>query len=161
MVLFLKLSVRVCVNTSCKTGPYMDRELVQVMPPEFGPSAVSRVLRNCVQSLVDAASDKSAVYGMLRQGKGKVHISGMYFHVSLIKIPLNFVFYFIGEKCLKIIYLFSLYSSFGNKTCYTSFTRYYNRIRFMVILGNFDWRNAMLFQFLIKETYRLWTVCFL
>lgn len=67
--------VRVYVNTTCKTGPYMDRELVQKMPSLFGPSVVNRVLRNCVQSLVDAASDRSAVYGMLRQGQGKVYIN--------------------------------------------------------------------------------------
>ncbi|KAK3932781.1 Polycomb protein SCMH1 [Frankliniella fusca] len=67
--------VRVYVNRSCKTGPYLDRELVQSMEPVFGPSAVSRVLRNCVQSLVDVASNRAAVYGVLRQGQGKVHIT--------------------------------------------------------------------------------------
>ncbi|XP_026275428.1 polycomb protein SCMH1 isoform X1 [Frankliniella occidentalis] len=67
--------VRVYVNRTCKIGPYLDRESVQSMQPVFGPGVVSRVLRNCIQSLVDAASNRAAVYGVLRQGQGKVHIT--------------------------------------------------------------------------------------
>ena len=64
------------VSSSCRTGPYLDEHLVQKLPRVFGPAHVNRVLRNCVQSLVNAASDPSALHGMLRQGKGSVRISG-------------------------------------------------------------------------------------
>lgn len=81
-------TVQVCVNHSCNIGPYLDRERVQAMPNAFGPRIVNRVLRDCVQSLVDAASDRTAIYGMLRQGQGKVYIHGMY--------TLKFIFNYCG-----------------------------------------------------------------
>ena len=71
------------------------------MPNVFGPGVVDRVLRNCVQSLVDAASDRSAVHGMLRQGEGKVHIDGVYCSFIIrflvcfrLWMPINYLYFF-------------------------------------------------------------------
>ncbi|KAJ1532342.1 hypothetical protein ONE63_000946 [Megalurothrips usitatus] len=67
--------VRVYVNSRCKIGPYLDKELVKNMQSLFGPGRVSRVLRDCVQTLVNCASDRAAVHGLLRHGEGNVHIT--------------------------------------------------------------------------------------
>jgi hypothetical protein len=44
---------------------------------------VSRVLRECVQALVDADLGKRQIFGLLRQGEGKVYISSACFSLIL------------------------------------------------------------------------------
>jgi hypothetical protein len=42
----------------------------------FNGKSINRVLRECVQSLVDAALDQKQIFGLLRQGEGRVVITG-------------------------------------------------------------------------------------
>jgi hypothetical protein len=42
----------------------------------FNGKSISRVLKECVQSLVDAALDQKQIFGLLRQGEGRVVITG-------------------------------------------------------------------------------------
>lgn len=69
-------AVTVYVNSQCLCGPYLDPHKVSQLPLQFGPANVNRVLRDCVQNLVDSAIDQKQLYGMLRQGDGKVIITG-------------------------------------------------------------------------------------
>ncbi|CAB3371844.1 Hypothetical predicted protein [Cloeon dipterum] len=67
-------SVTVLVSNLCKCGPFLDAKKIAQFPSHFGPGNVSRVLKESIQALVDAANDPRQVYGMLRQGEGKVFI---------------------------------------------------------------------------------------
>ena len=69
-------AVTVFVNSQCLCGPFLDPHKVSQLPLQFGPATVNRVLRDCVQNLVDSALDQKQVCGMLRQGDGKVIITG-------------------------------------------------------------------------------------
>lgn len=69
-------TVTVYVNSQCLRGPYLDPHKVSQLPLQFGPANVNRVLRDCVQNLVDSAIDQKQICGMLRQGDGKVIITG-------------------------------------------------------------------------------------
>ena len=42
---------------------------------QFGPGLLHKVVRESVQKLVDASHDQKAVFGMLRQGEGRVIIT--------------------------------------------------------------------------------------
>lgn len=66
----------VFVNSSCWCGPYLDPRKLTQLPLQFGPGTINRVLRDCVQSLVDSALDQKQIFGMLRQGESKVIITG-------------------------------------------------------------------------------------
>uniref|UniRef100_A0A1B6EGN3 SAM domain-containing protein n=1 Tax=Clastoptera arizonana TaxID=38151 RepID=A0A1B6EGN3_9HEMI len=68
-------TVTVFVNSSCMHGPYLDYSKVSQLPTQFGPGTLNRVLRDCVQSLVDSAIDQKQIINMLRQGESKVMIS--------------------------------------------------------------------------------------
>lgn len=68
-------TVTVFVNSQCWCGPYLDPHKVSQLPLQFGPGTVNRVLRDCIQSLVDSAVDQKQLCGMLRQGDGKVIIT--------------------------------------------------------------------------------------
>lgn len=46
------------------------------IPLTFGPDTIKRVLRESVQHLVDASRNQKQVTGMLKQGEGKVIITG-------------------------------------------------------------------------------------
>lgn len=65
------------MNIGCWCGPYLDATKVAELPLQFGPGTMSRVLREAVQSLVDCALDQKQIFGMLRQGDGKVVITGV------------------------------------------------------------------------------------
>jgi len=59
-------------------GPFLDRRKVERLPGSFGPGPINRVVRESVQQLVDAANDQKEVFGMLRQGEGKVIITASF-----------------------------------------------------------------------------------
>ncbi|RZF46271.1 hypothetical protein LSTR_LSTR015188 [Laodelphax striatellus] len=78
----------VYVNPGCYCGPYLDPRKVCQLPMQFGPGAISRVLRESVQSLVDAALDQKQIFGMLRQGDGKVIITASFDGKSVtVRLP--------------------------------------------------------------------------
>ena len=66
----------VYVNAVCWCGPYIDPGKLSGLPGQFGPGAINKVLRDCVQSVMDAALEQKQVFAMLRQGNGKVIITG-------------------------------------------------------------------------------------
>lgn len=68
--------VRVFVNSECDCGPYLNRSQMSQIPSTFGSDTIKKVLRESVQHLVDASSNQKLVTDMLKQGDGKVIITG-------------------------------------------------------------------------------------
>ncbi|KAJ9585032.1 hypothetical protein L9F63_020623, partial [Diploptera punctata] len=71
-------AVCVFVNHGCTCGPYLDPRKVASLPEVFTGKSITRVLRECVQAVVDAALDQKQIFGLLRQGEGRVVISASY-----------------------------------------------------------------------------------
>ncbi|XP_069695083.1 polycomb protein Scm isoform X2 [Periplaneta americana] len=71
-------AVCVFVNHGCTCGPYLDPRKVANLPMVFNGKSINRVLRECVQSLVDAALDQKQIFGLLRQGEGRVVITASF-----------------------------------------------------------------------------------
>ncbi|CAH1799310.1 unnamed protein product [Owenia fusiformis] len=67
-------TVCVYVSTSCKPGPYIYHKVNQ-MPSQFGPSSLSRVLRELVQTCIDCAREQINVFELVTQGNGKTIIT--------------------------------------------------------------------------------------
>jgi Protein of unknown function (DUF3588). len=86
----LLIAVCIFVNHGCSCGPYLDPRKVANLPMVFNGKRISRVLKECVQSLVDAALDQKQIFGLLRQGEGRVVITGE----RLQHCPVHF-------KCIK------------------------------------------------------------
>ena len=60
-------------------GPYLDpRKMAEQVPDKFGSGLIHKVVRESVQKLVDVSLDQKAVFGMLRQGEGKVIITASF-----------------------------------------------------------------------------------
>lgn len=72
-------SVCIFVNHACNCGPYLDPRKVAELPTVYSGNCVNRVLQESVQSLVDAALDRKQIFGILRQGEGKVVINGRFY----------------------------------------------------------------------------------
>ena len=76
-------SITIKVNRSkCSAGnlgPYLDpRKVAEQIPDQFGIGLIHRVVRESVQRLVDVSLDQKAVFGMLRQGEGRVIITASF-----------------------------------------------------------------------------------
>lgn len=67
----------VFISHSCSAGPYIDAARVTELPLQCGPMSVHRVLRICVQSLLDVATDPKAFMGRLRDGEGRVQVTAV------------------------------------------------------------------------------------
>lgn len=80
------LAASLYVNSSCWCGPYLDSRKVSELPTQFGPGTINRVMRESIQSLVDCALDQKQIFGMLRQGDGKVIITGIFASIDLLKV---------------------------------------------------------------------------
>ncbi|KAG8244440.1 protein silencing [Homalodisca vitripennis] len=77
------------VNPGCWCGPYLDPRKVSQLPLQFGPATMSRVLRESVQSLVHCALDEKQIFGILRQGDGKVIITATFEGKTVtVRLPL-------------------------------------------------------------------------
>lgn len=75
-------------------------------PSHFGPGNVSRVLRECVQALVDAALEKRQIFGLLRQGEGKVYISSKSSKfIRVYRVSKSFIFAVNAESQSKSVRL--------------------------------------------------------
>lgn len=59
-------------------GPFLDRKKMEKLPSMFGPAPLNRVVRESVQHLVDVSHDQKEVFGLLRQGEGKVIITASF-----------------------------------------------------------------------------------
>ncbi|XP_059094258.1 polycomb protein SCMH1-like [Tigriopus californicus] len=59
-------------------GPFLDRKKMERLPSMFGPAPLNRVVRESVQHLVDVSHDQKEVFGLLRQGEGKVIITASF-----------------------------------------------------------------------------------
>ena len=68
--------VCVMVNRGCDCGPVLNSRLISQLPAQFGPGSIRRVLRAAVQSCVDCSPDQSTIYNLLREGTGRVVITG-------------------------------------------------------------------------------------
>lgn len=82
--------VAVCclyVHGDCRCGVHLDADKVRVLPGTFGPDLLSRVLRDAVQALVDAARQPKQMFAILRtrHGDGDVVVRGSFF--SLFFFP--------------------------------------------------------------------------
>lgn len=69
---------------------------------------MSRVLRECVQALVDAALEKRQIFGLLRQGEGKVYISSKcskFIRVYVYRVSKIFIFAVNAESQSKSVRL--------------------------------------------------------
>lgn len=71
-------AVCIFVNHGCSCGPYLDPRKVANLPVVFNGKSINRVLKECVQSLVDAALDQKQIFGLLRQGEGRVVITASF-----------------------------------------------------------------------------------
>lgn len=87
------LAASLYVNSSCWCGPYLDSRKVSELPTQFGPGTINRVMRESIQSLVDCALDQKQIFGMLRQGDGKVIITGiLLLYIDSLKIIVGYEF---------------------------------------------------------------------
>ena len=59
-------------------GPYLDPNKVSHLPEQYGKGPIHKVVRESVQKLVDASLDQKEVFGMLRQGEGRVIITASF-----------------------------------------------------------------------------------
>nr|CAD7445739.1 unnamed protein product [Timema bartmani] len=81
-------SVTIHVNQSCQCGPYLDPRKVKKLPPQFQSESLNWIVKESVQSLVNAATNQRHIFGMLRQGDGKVYITASYENkVVNIRLP--------------------------------------------------------------------------
>ncbi|KAG8234602.1 hypothetical protein J437_LFUL017105 [Ladona fulva] len=71
-------STCVFVNHGCMCGPYLDPRKLEDLPSQFGPGPLTHVFRECVQALVDSSLDQQQVFGLLRQGEGKVVVTASF-----------------------------------------------------------------------------------
>ncbi|XP_046403093.1 polycomb protein Scm isoform X2 [Ischnura elegans] len=71
-------SICVYVNHGCTCGPYLDPRKMGDLPPQFGPGSLTCVFRECVQALVDSSLDQQQIFGLLRQGEGKVIVTASF-----------------------------------------------------------------------------------
>ncbi|CAG2058283.1 unnamed protein product, partial [Timema podura] len=81
-------SVTIHVNQGCQCGPYLDPRKVKKLPPQFQSESLNWIVKESVQSLVNAATNQRHIFGMLRQGDGKVYITASYENkVVNIRLP--------------------------------------------------------------------------
>ena len=73
------------MNRGCRCGPVLNSKKVTQLPEVLGPGSIRRVLRAAVQACVDCCYDQSIVYNLLREGNGRVVISG--------QIPIHYFFF--------------------------------------------------------------------
>ena len=66
------------VCKTCNGGPQLNPRKMSHLPAQFGPSAVHKVLREAVQSCVDCANHERTVFNTIKDGAGKVVITGSY-----------------------------------------------------------------------------------
>jgi len=72
-----------------RCGPFLDPVKVERLPQQFGPAPIHRVLRESVQNLVDSALDQKQMFGLLRQGDGKVIITASFEDkMQTVRLPL-------------------------------------------------------------------------
>ena len=71
-------TITIKVNKSWNLGPYLDPYKVAHLPEQFGQGPIHKVVRESVQKLVDASLDQREVFGMLRQGEGRVIITASF-----------------------------------------------------------------------------------
>ena len=71
-------TITIKVNKSWNLGPYLDPYKVTHLPEQFGQGPIHKVVRESVQKLVDASLDQKEVFGMLRQGEGRVIITASF-----------------------------------------------------------------------------------
>ena len=74
--LSILFSVCIYVNPTCSCGSHLDRRKITLLPPQFGPGSINRVLREAVQAGVDCARHEHTVFSLLQEGQGKVIITG-------------------------------------------------------------------------------------
>ena len=73
------ISIKVNRSKCSNLGPYLDpRKVIEHIPDQFGLGPIHQVVRKSVQSLVDVSFDQKAVFGMLRQGEGRVIITASF-----------------------------------------------------------------------------------
>ena len=114
--------VAVCclyVHGDCRCGVHLDADKVRVLPGTFGPDLLSRVLRDAVQALVDAARQPKQMFAILRtrHGDGDVVVRGSFF--SLFFFLFGTVLFFTdldsNEELLRSTRIrFCFFSSFFN-----------------------------------------------
>ena len=68
----------VCVytNTGCSCGNYLSASKVRALPPRLGPASLPLVLMETVQSCINCAVDERKVYNLVKEGSGKVCVTG-------------------------------------------------------------------------------------
>ena len=66
------------IRKLCECGPFLDRSKMRQLADTIGPGQISRVLRDSVQGLIDAATQTKNTFSILRnrQGDGDVVIRG-------------------------------------------------------------------------------------
>ncbi|XP_040576207.1 polycomb protein SCMH1 [Lepeophtheirus salmonis] len=62
------------IRGSSSLGPFLDMKKIEELPRIFGPGPINRVLRESVQNLVDCSMNQKEIFGLLRQGEGRVII---------------------------------------------------------------------------------------
>ena len=75
MKVIFYFTVCVYVNSGCFCGNLSIRK-VKTLPSKFGPNRLSLVLSETVQAVINASSDERKVYNLVKEGSGKVSVSG-------------------------------------------------------------------------------------
>ena len=66
----------VYVSKTCNCGPQLNSRKISHLPDQFGPSTINKVLREAVQACVDCANNERTVFNTIKDGSGKIVITG-------------------------------------------------------------------------------------
>lgn len=69
-------SVCVYVNRSCNCGSLLSHHKVQSLAQKFGPGPIAQVLREVIQACINCAIHERSVFNILKEGTGKVSVTG-------------------------------------------------------------------------------------
>ena len=84
----VSISIRVKRALTGNLGPYLNPRKVADLEDQFGPGPIHQVVRKSVQRLVDVSLDQKAVFGMLRQGEGRVIITASFEdEIQRVRLP--------------------------------------------------------------------------
>ena len=74
----MSISVCVFINHNCSCGGYLHPRKVCQLPSQYGPGPIAKVMREVAQACIDCALQEKQVYNMMREGSGKVIVTGKY-----------------------------------------------------------------------------------
>ncbi|XP_064613975.1 polycomb protein SCMH1-like isoform X1 [Liolophura sinensis] len=68
-------TVCVYVNHGCRCGRSLNPKKIAQLPSQFGPASITQVLREVVQACISSAAQEMLVFGLIKEGTGKVIVT--------------------------------------------------------------------------------------